>query len=440
MSTPLPTHTPPAARLAAGRGFYGWYIAVSCSVLLMVTVGVGYYGLAVFLGPLRDANDWSNAVVSGATGLFFSVAGVTGAVIGSHVDRHGPLRLQLVGIVLLAASVSLVGQVSEPWQLFALYTFLAVGFGMSSNVAVNAVISRWFVVRRAKAMSIATTGVSVGGVLLVPIGTALVERGGLSLAGPVLGALVLCLALPVVLLVLVWDPEQMGLDPDGGAEPRRSGTASFDDAVQRRRWTRRDAMGTVPFWAILITFSLVLMAQTGFVIHQISFLTERFDSANAAAAALSTTALGSIIARLVVGHFADGWDKRLLAMWLLVIQASAVTTVVLVDHLVVTYAMVLVVGFTIGNIYMMQTLLVGEVFGMLSFATVLGLIGVVTQTASGVGPLAVGWLEDLSGGYTVPFLVTAAMTYAAAMVVLLARAPTGAAGAPDDAIRSRPAR
>ncbi len=405
----------------------------------MVTVGVGYYGLAVFLGPLREANGWSNAVVSGATGLYFSVAGVTGAIIGAHVDRHGPLRLQVVGIVLLAGSVSLVGYVNAPWQLYVLYTVLAVGFGMSSNVAVNAIISRWFVVRRAKAMSIATTGVSVGGVLLVPFGTALVERGGLTLAGPVLGAFVLLLALPVVALVLVWDPVQMGLRPDGGAESRRPGAHSLDDATQLRRWTRREAAATVPFWAILVAFSLVLMAQTGFVIHQISFLTERFDSANAAAAALSTTALGSIIARLVVGHFADAWDKRLLAMWLLIIQATAVTTVVLVDHRIVTYAMVLVVGFTIGNIYMMQTLLVGEVFGMLSFATVLGLVGVVTQTASGIGPLAVGWLEDASGGYTVPFLVTAAMTYAAAVTVLLARSPVPRIEEPAE-IRTRPAR
>ncbi|MFP4513488.1 MAG: MFS transporter, partial [Acidimicrobiales bacterium] len=372
--------------------------------------------------PLRETHGWSNAVVSGATGLYFSVGGVTGALVGAHIDRHGPLRLQLVGVLMLAGSVALVGSVTEPWQLFLLYTVLAVGFGMSSNVAVNAIVSRWFIVRRAKAMSIAATGISVGGVVLVPIGTALVESGGLQRAGPVLALVVLALALPMVLLVLVWDPAQMGLRPDDGAAPVGGG-ASLSDTVQLRPWTRRQAARTVAFWAILVGFGLVLMAQTGFVIHQISFLTERFDSANAAAAALSVTALGSIVARLIVGHFADAWDKRLLAVSLLVIQASAVTTVVFVDHPVVTYAMVLVVGFTIGNIYMMQSLLVGDTFGLVSFGTIFGLVGVVTQTASGVGPLAVGWLEDLAGGYHTPFLVTAAVTYAAAAILTLARPP-----------------
>jgi MFS family permease len=209
---------------------------------------------------------------------------------------------------------------------------------------------------------------------------------------------------------------------------------ALSDDVQHRRWSRRDASRTVAFWAILVSFGLVLMAQTGFVIHQISFLTERFDSAGAAAAALSVTAFGSIIARLVVGHFADAWDKRLLAMWLLVVQASAVTVVVLVDQRIVTYAMVLVVGFTIGNIYMMQSLLVGDTFGLVSFGTVFGLIGVVTQTASGLGPFAVGVIEDLTGGYRSPFLATAAITYAAAAIVLLAKPP-----GPEAAV-SQPAR
>jgi MFS family permease len=96
--------------------------------------------------------------------------------------------------------------------------------------------------------------------------------------------------------------------------------------------------------------------------------------------------------------------------------------------------MVLVVGFTIGNIYMMQSLLVGDTFGLVSFGTVFGLIGVVTQTASGLGPFAVGVIEDLTGGYRSPFLATAAITYAAAAIVLLAKPPD-----PEAAV-SQPAR
>lgn len=420
---PQSAHRPLAARLVPGSVYYGWIVALGCAALMFVGVGVGYYGLAVFLAPLREAHGWSNAAVSGATGLYFTVSGITGAVVGPRVDRDGPLRIQLAGVLVLAASVCLVGFVDELWQLYAVYTSLAVGFGMSTAVGVNAILARWFVHRRAKAMSISFTGVSVGGVVLVPVGTALVSSGGLEVAGPVLAAVILAVGLPVVLGVLVWDPRQMGLRPDGGAPPPAVGRASLDDAVQLRPWTRAEAIRTVPFWAILIGFVVVLMAQTGFLIHQISFLEERFDSKTAAASALSVTAFGSIVARLVVGTFADRIDKRVLTLVLLAVQGSAVLAIVATDSRVLTYALVLVVGFTIGNVYMMQSLLVSEIFGIVSFGTVFGLIGVASQTGSGVGPLVVGWLEDLTGGYTTPFTATALATFAAAVAISFARAP-----------------
>jgi MFS family permease len=422
-AVPLPPRTPPAARVLPGSLFYGWYIAVGCAVVMFVTVGVGYYGLAVFLGPLRDAHGWSNAVVSGANGLYFTISGITGALVGPRIDRHGPLRTQLVGVLLLAGSVSLVGAIDTVWQLFAVYTVLAVGFGLSAAVAVNAILARWFVTRRALAMSISFTGVSVGGMVLAPLGSALVEAGGLGLAGPVMGLLVAGVGVPVIIGVLVWDPSQMGLRPDDGVIPPGAARASLHESVQRRTWSRRQASRTMAFWAILVGFTLVLMAQTGFIIHQISFLERRLGSSQAAAFALSVTALGSILARLVVGLFADRIDKRALTVALFALQAAAVLAVVLIENRAMTYALVLVVGFTIGNIYMLQSLLVSETFGMVSFGTVFGLVGVAAQTGSGLGPLAVGWLEDTSGGYTVPFVVTAGVTVLAAVVVSFARPP-----------------
>src|SRR5207249_12121470 len=127
----------------------GWYVAVACACLLLVGVGVGYYGLAVFLRPLRDAHGWSNSAVSGATGLFFSVAGVAGALAGPVVDKRGPLRLMVVGVLATAASIAAIGYVHALWQLYAVYSVLAAAYGASTGVAVQAILTRWFLHRRA---------------------------------------------------------------------------------------------------------------------------------------------------------------------------------------------------------------------------------------------------------------------------------------------------
>jgi MFS family permease len=416
---------PRIARLLPDSLYYGWVVAVGCSFLMLVGVGVGYYGLAVFLRPLQEAHGWSNAVVSGATGLYFSLSGVTGAVVGPHIDRRGPKPFMLAGSLLIGASVSLIGYVDSILELYVVYGVLAIAFGLATSVSVNAVMTRWFVTRRAKAMSISSTGISVGGMILAPLGSKLIDVGGLELATPLMGFLVVAVALPVILFVIVPDPADVGLRPDGGAPGGRPpGTrSSLSDAVQQRPWTRAQAVRTSAFWAMLVGFGVVLTAQTGFVIHQISFLEERVGSRSTAALALSVTAFGSIVARLVVGTFADRIDKKGLTIALFVLQAAAVVGVVLTSNIAITYLLTLVFGFTIGNVYMMMSLLVGEVFGTVSFGAVFGLVSLVGQTGSGAGPLLVGALEDATGSYRVPFLVTAAATLAAAGAIASLRPP-----------------
>ena len=180
-------------------------------------------------------------------------------------------------------------------------------------------------------------------------------------------------------------------------------------------------MRTRSFWALSIGFVIVLLAQTGFLLHQIAFLEDRLGSRNAAALALSTTAFGSIVARLIVGRFADGMDKRILTFLVIVVQGCAVLGATLIGNQVATYVFVLIVGFTIGNIYMLQTLLTAEIFGFVSLGSVLGVMTLMTQVGSGFGPFLVGWAEDSTGSYRTPFVVTGIATIAAALLILLAR-------------------
>jgi len=421
-SPPLTQHSvrlPLAYRFLPRSVYYGWYITVACALLMFVGVGVGYYGLAVYVRPLQEEHGWSNAAVSGATGLYFSLSGLAAAFVGPYIDRSGPVKLMTVGIILNGLAAASIGLVDTLWQLYLAYSVLAIAFGMSGGVAVNAIMTRWYIRRRARALSFSSTGVSAGGIVLSPFIARLIDVGGIGLAAPVMGILVVTVALPVILLVIAWDPHEMGLLPDGLKEPPAAGGQA--QQAQFRTWTRSEAARRLSFWAVLLAFLLVLMAQTGFVIHQMSFLENRMGSRSEAAFALSLTAVGSTVARLVVGTFADALDKRVLTFTLFVLQGSAVLLVVYVESLATTWLGVLIFGFTLGNIYMMQSLLVGEIFGMVSFGTIFGLVSLAGQAGSGVGPFVVGVMEDASGSYTLPLTLTAGVTYLAAVVALFAR-------------------
>jgi hypothetical protein len=68
-----------------------------------------------------------------------------------------------------------------------------------------------------------------------------------------------------------------GIDqfPDG--EPPQASSSDQPASVliysaQMRRWTRSEAIRTVPFWFIVIAFLLALTGQIAFLVHQVSFL------------------------------------------------------------------------------------------------------------------------------------------------------------------------
>ena len=421
----LPPHRPLAARLLPGNFYYGWAIVFACAALLFVSVGVGYYGIAVYLGPLRELHGWSNADVSLATGMYFVFSGVTSALVGPLIDRHGARRWMIPGLILLIVASTGIGHVRDLWQLYVAYVLMALGSGMSAGVAVNATLARWFLHRRAWAMAVSSTGVSLGGVVLSPLNGVLIEQFGLGVATPAMAGLILLIGLPIVAFVLVWDPRQMGLPQDGlqPVAPQRESIAR-SVANQTRRWTIGRATRTLSFWAIMISFVIVLLAQTGFILHQTAFLQERVGSLTAATSSLSIIAFGSIVARLIVGRFfADRVDLRILTVIMFVVQGTAALVVIQVDHIAVTYLAILIFGFTIGNVYMLQSLLTSDVFGYVSFGAVYGLIAMATQISSGFGPWMIGWLEDLTGSYEVPLTVVAILTYAALIPIYFAKPP-----------------
>jgi sugar phosphate permease len=423
---------PVAARLLPTRVFYGWYVAVACGLMMWVTVGVGYYGLSIFLRPLEDEHDWSAGVVSGASGLYFVVSGVSAFVVGPVIDRRGPKRMMALGAVLTGISAAAVGFVDTVWQLYLVYAVMALAYGMGAAVAVGAIMSKWFIHHRAKAISVSSTGVSLGGATLVPLGTWLIGEGGLRLGAPVLGALVVAVALPVLWLAVAADPADVGMQPDGrggpdGVRPEQRSRVRLD--TQYRTWTRHQARHSSSFWAILIGFGLALATQTAVLIHQLSFLQEpdKLGTRSAAALAVTVTTIGSIVARLVVGQFvADKADKRLMTVVLFVGQAAAVLLYTTVSSTVAIYAVALLFGFTIGNVYMMMSLLTAEIFGILSFGTVYGVVSLAGQLGSGLGLVFMGWAHDATDGYSVPFVVLAAINMVAAAVITFAR-PVAAA-------------
>ena len=410
---------PPLHRLLP-TVYYGWVVALGSGLLSFATVGIGFYGMAVFMDGLTGVGGLSKTAVAAPTSLYFMTSGVAGIFIGRFVDRHGARGSIVAGSLLMAACLVALGRVTEARTLWVLYPVMALGFAASTSIPTNAIITRWFVGLRARAMSFSHSGVSLGGIVLVPWATGMIADEGLEAAGVALAVVLLAVALPVTLFVLRFDPADHGLEPDGpGAAGRAAAAANplLDTATQTRLWTPRAALATRTFWLLAVGFALILFCQQGTLVHEISLLRERTGDARAGALAVSITAAASVTARLLVGVFADRVEKRRLTALLMAIQGCALLGFAAAPGLPTLYASAVVFGFTIGNVYMLQSLLVGELYGFASFGAVLGLLNLITQVAGGLGPVALGVMHGALGGYAPALRLLALLAFVAAAVV-----------------------
>ncbi len=413
---------PPLAGLFPST-YYGWVIAGATGVIMFATVGVGFYAMAVLIDGLPEAKGFTRAQVAGPTSFYFVLQGLLGPLVGRVVDRHGSRGVIICGTVLLSAGLLLLGGVDEAWQLWPTYCAMSLGFSLCAAIPTNALLARWFIGLRARALAFAHSGVSLGGILVTPIATWVLHQHGVGAATSLLSGIALGVAVPAAWFALSQDPRDHGLEPDGGAtRPRESELLS--ESYQRAAWSTREALGTHAFWIVALAFSLVLFGQQGLLIHEVALVHERTGSSQAGAFAVSLTALGSVTGRLIVGMFADRFPKQRVAFGVMMFQALALWIFAQATGLPGLYASALMFGITIGNVFMLQSLIVGEFYGMTSFGAVFGALIFVTQIAGGLGPWGLAQMNELLGGYGETLQTLALVAAAGACVIAFATPPS----------------
>ena len=246
-------------------------------ITLVFSSGIGFYSHGAILDPLRIHYGWSKGTISTALTMYFAVSGVLGMVVGQAIDRFGSKPLLILGSIITGIGFFLLSRITQLWQLFAVYLFLAVGTSCASPMTITTLIANWFVLKRGLAMGLTMSGLSLGGMVMVPFTVYLVSHWGLKTALPILGGMFCLVIIPIAAFLIKQHPADVGQFPDGRLKAPlsldRSGRR-ISPSPQMRVWTRGEAMHTPAFWAIVIAFFLAMTGQLAFLVHQVSFLSQ----------------------------------------------------------------------------------------------------------------------------------------------------------------------
>ncbi|MBV1887569.1 MAG: MFS transporter, partial [Parvibaculaceae bacterium] len=294
--------------------YYGWVIVAVCAVIMTVTAGFGFYNLSVYLKAFVNEQGFSVSLTSGATASFFVASGITGMLVGSVIDRFDIRWSIAFGALFCAVTLSLIGWVHTIFQLYLFHILFGIGYTFAALIPCTTLVARWFNKNRSSALAIASTGLSLGGILLTPVSVKLISDFGLGGAGPWLGLLFVLAIVPLAVILLRPSPQSIGLLPDGAALPE-SGVAPQLDGVPLNIVLRSRF-----FILSTIAYVFAMMAQVGAISHQFNLASTRTGDDELAAFTIAILGGASIVGRLSGGVLLTYIDSKKFILFLFLLQ------------------------------------------------------------------------------------------------------------------------
>jgi MFS family permease len=408
--------TPDPAAAEEPPRFRGWWVVGGLLVILAVSSGLGFYGASVYKDALTEEHGFSETAVSIAVTLQFVTGGLLGMFVARLMGRTDARRIIVVGAVLGGFALIGLGRAEELWQIYFLFALFGAGFAASGLVPATTIVTRWFVRRRSVALSITSTGLSLGGILITPLAATMIDTNGLSDAMPILGTVFIIGIVPVAWLVVRSDPRPLGQYADGDPAPLDGRPLAAVGSPYK------EAIHTPFFKMSTAAYVLVMLAQVGGIAHLFTVAKDRVD-ADTAALCVSVLAGASVVARLAGGWVATRVSLRPLVVFFAVLQIAGLVAIAVAGSRGGMVAAAALFGASVGNLLMLQPLLLADAFGVLDYARIYALAQVFTTIGVGGGPALMGVLFDASGGWGLSYAVAAVASASAGLMLYATTRP-----------------
>jgi sugar phosphate permease len=374
---------------------------------LFSVVGLALYGLPLYYDFMVREFGWSRTLVTSGNALSKLVVGpLFGFLAGAIVDRFGPRRVMMAGILMAGGALVGLGAMSALWMFYFFYLFNALGYVCGGPLPNQVLLSRWFDRARGRAMGVAYLGIGIGGALVPLLAHWLTQQFGWRMSLQLVGVLIVVIALPLAFMV---KEQPAAMRAVQGSMPVPS---------------IRPALGQPAFYLLAVGSMCSIAAVGGTNQHLKLFLSLDSGYSQADAARVISLVLGfSIAGRLLMGWLADRIPRKHVMLLIYLLVASAIPLLFVASSPGIIYAFAVLFGIGLGGEYLIIPLMAGELFGVRVLGRIMGIVLTADGVAEATAPMLVGYLRDITGAYQTGFavLVVTALAGAAAISLLPGR-------------------
>ncbi len=376
--------------MKTGKPGSGQIIVTATGFLCLFSmVGISFYGLPFFYDFWVQDLGWSRATITSGNAFGKVIIGMFAFFAGWVIDRFGPRRVMLAGVLMGGTALIGLSQVTSLWQYYFFYLFNALGYICGGPLPNQVLISRWFTGSRGRAMGIAYLGIGIGGMLVPQIAKKLNLVFEWHQSIMILGILMIIIAFPMIWLVKD--------NPEGQTRTQLQDEPKIPLNHILKGW---------PFYLLLIGSMCSIGAVSGTIQNlKLFFSLDLKYSQELSANIISIILAASIAGRLFMGWMADRIQKKYVMILIYTLVAGSIPLLLLAKTPGVIYIFAFIFGIGLGGDYMIIPLMAAELFGVKIMGRIMGIILTFDGLAEAFSPMMVGWLRDRTGIYSGGFAI-----------------------------------
>lgn len=382
---------------------YGFLIVACCAVFSGISVSLVFGCAGIFFEPVcTDLGIGTGTFALYMTAMSLSFAAFS-PIIGRLVERYS-IRW-ITSALLILQAVCFFAQS----QFTSVYPFYVTGALMGPVMALTCVllnpvmINRWFKEKVGLFIGLSSSASGIGGIILIPITSSIIENYGWRTGYIFFGALVAIVALPFAIFVLRDYPSDKGLKPYGdNGETIPADTVSATDLPGIPYST---AKKTVTF-VLFIILGIVVSISASFLTYIPTVAASLGMTAAFGATMASFSQIGNLVTKNVAGIVADKSPRASIVLT----SASVAIGLILIMFFGQYWLGFMLIGSvlygavnSIGPV--VQPLLVRLSFGSKNYGSIFGTISLFSALVGAFFSSVWGFLADFTGSYLIPVLI-----------------------------------
>lgn len=414
---------------------YAFVIVLITFVVLLAAAGVRA-APGVLIKPLEAEFGWDRASISLAIAVSILAFGLGAPLSGGLIDRFGPKKVMLGGLVLIVGGLVPLALMTDLWQLHLFWGVVTgVGTGAVTNVLGATVALRWFRAHRGIVLGAFAAASSAGQLIFIPSLQAVVLDSGWRIAVGGMAA-ILGLTLLPVLLMMRDRPSDVGQLAYGATGDEAAEAA--DRAEAARTTSLRDAARNRDFWLLAGSFFICGYTSNGLIgTHLIPHAVEHGFTEVTAAGAVALMGTMNIVGTMASGWLTDRYDNRRLLAAYYGFRALSIASLPFILEIPQLFLFAIVYGLDWIATVPPTANLTARIFGRGSLGTIYGWIFCSHMVGAALAAFLGGLFRDVYGDYHAIFISAALIGFVA--VLLATRISEDGVGRPTDELATAPA-